>query len=43
MIKVNFVCVGKLKERYWREAVEEYEARLSRVWKTEVRELPERV
>ncbi|MDE5897148.1 MAG: 23S rRNA (pseudouridine(1915)-N(3))-methyltransferase RlmH [Clostridia bacterium] len=42
-MKVNFVCVGKLKERYWREAVEEYAKRLSRFCKTEIRELPERV
>lgn len=42
MFKVNFVVVGKLKERYWREAVAEYEKRLSRFCKTEIRELPER-
>ena len=28
MIKVNIVCVGKLKESYWREAVAEYAKRL---------------
>lgn len=42
MIKVNLVCVGKLKERYWREAQEEYVKRLSRFCKIEIRELPER-
>ena len=42
MIKVNVVCVGKLKEKYWREAVEEYLKRLSRFCKAEIRELPER-
>ena len=42
MIKINFVCVGKLKEGYWREAVGEYAKRLSRFCKTEIRELPER-
>jgi len=42
MFKVNFVVVGKLKERYWREATEEYLKRLSRFCKAEVRELPER-
>lgn len=42
MIKVNLVCVGKLKERYWREAQEEYAKRLSRFCKLEIRELPER-
>ncbi len=42
MIKVNLVCVGKLKERYWREAVEEYQKRLSRFCKLEIKELCER-
>lgn len=28
MIKVTIVCVGKLKESYWRQAVEEYSKRL---------------
>ncbi len=42
MIKINLVCVGKLKESYWREAQEEYVKRLSRFCKTEVREVPER-
>ena len=42
MIKVNVVCVGKLKENYWREACAEYAKRLSRFCKIEVKELPER-
>lgn len=42
MIKLNVVCVGKLKERYWRDAAEEYLKRLSRFCKAEIRELPER-
>ncbi|MBR0173581.1 MAG: 23S rRNA (pseudouridine(1915)-N(3))-methyltransferase RlmH [Lachnospiraceae bacterium] len=29
MRTVTVVCVGKLKERFWREAAEEYEKRLS--------------
>ncbi len=41
MLKVNFVCVGKLKEGYLREACAEYLKRLSRFCKAEVRELPE--
>ncbi len=28
MIRVNIICVGKLKESYWREAVAEYAKRL---------------
>ncbi len=42
VVKIFFVCVGKLKESYWREAVAEYVKRLSRFCKAEVRELPER-
>ena len=42
MIKVTIVCVGKLKESYWRDAVNEYCKRLSRFCKTEIKELPER-
>lgn len=42
MVKIYFVCVGKLKEGYWRDAVAEYIKRLSRFCKAEIRELPER-
>ncbi len=42
MIKVNIVCVGKLKEAFWREGVEEYAKRLSRFCKLEMKELPEK-
>lgn len=28
MITIEIICIGKLKERYWREAIEEYEKRL---------------
>lgn len=42
MVKLNIVCVGKLKEQYWRDAVAEYCKRLSRFCRAEVRELPER-
>lgn len=42
MIKVNIVCVGKLKEGYLREACAEYLKRLGRFCKAEVKELPER-
>lgn len=41
MVKVNLVCVGKLKENYLREACAEYLKRLTRFCKCEVRELPE--
>lgn len=42
MIKVNLVCVGKLKEAYWRDACSEYMKRLSRFCKLEIMELAER-
>ena len=42
MVRITFVCVGKLKEAYWRDAVREYEKRLSRFCKAEIKELPER-
>ncbi|MGN0814770.1 MAG: 23S rRNA (pseudouridine(1915)-N(3))-methyltransferase RlmH [Candidatus Coproplasma sp.] len=41
MIKVNIVCVGKIKEEFYRAAVAEYAKRLSRFCKFEVRELAE--
>ena len=42
MIKIHLVCVGKLKESYWREAVAEYAKRLGRFCALEICELPER-
>lgn len=42
MLKINLVCVGKLKENYLKDACGEYLKRLSRFCKVEVRELPER-
>lgn len=41
MRRVMVVCVGKLKEKFYREAVAEYSKRLSRYCKLEVVELPE--
>ena len=42
MQKVNIVCVGKLKEKFWADAVAEYCKRLSRFAAVQIRELPER-
>ena len=42
MLKLNIVCVGKLKEDYLTDAVNEYVKRLSRFCKTEIIELAER-
>lgn len=41
MQKIYFVVVGKIKEKFYREAVEEYAKRLSRFAKLEIKELPE--
>lgn len=41
MLGVKIVCVGKLKEEYWRAAVGEYEKRLSAFCRLEILELPE--
>ena len=38
-MKVTVVCVGKLKEKYWRDAIAEYSKRLSRYMKLEMIEL----
>ena len=41
MIKVNIVCVGKIKEQFYRDAVAEYVNRLSRFCRAEICELSE--
>ncbi len=41
MIKVNLVCIGKIKEAYLRDAIAEYSKRLSRFCKLEIKELAE--
>ena len=30
MIKISIVCVGKIKEKFFRDAIDEYSKRLSR-------------
>ena len=39
MIKI--ICVGKIKESFFREAIQEYQKRLSKYTKLEIIELPE--
>lgn len=41
MIKLHVVAVGKLKEKYWTDAVNEYLKRLSRYARADVTECPE--
>ena len=38
-MKVTIICVGKLKEKYWRDAIAEYSKRLSRYMKLDIIEL----
>ena len=41
MQKINIVCVGKIKEKFYSDAVHEYLKRLSRFAKVEIREIAE--
>lgn len=41
MISVNLIVVGRLKEKYWHDAVKEYSKRLSAFCKLEIVELNE--
>lgn len=41
MQKINIVCVGKIKEKFYGDAAAEYLKRLSRFAKVEVREIAE--
>jgi len=39
LIEINVVCVGKIKEKYWNEAISEYSKRLSRYCKLSIIEV----
>lgn len=41
MLTVNIICIGKLKEKYWTEALKEYSKRLSAFCRFSITELPE--
>ena len=41
MVSIRIVCVGNLKEKYWKDAIAEYGKRLSRFCNFEVIETPE--
>jgi len=41
MLRCNLICVGKLKEDYWKKAFQEYEKRLQPFCRFSVTELPE--
>lgn len=40
-MKIDIICVGKIKEKFYRDAVSEYEKRLSRYCKLEIVEVPD--
>ncbi len=39
-MKITVICVGKIKEKFYREALSEYEKRLSRYCRAEIIEVP---
>ena len=41
MMKITILCVGKIKEKFYREAIAEFEKRLSRYCKLEIVEVPD--
>ena len=38
---IKLICVGKIKEKYFQEAIKEYEKRLSKYTKLDIIELPD--
>ena len=40
-MNIQIICIGKLKEKYWTEAIQEYAKRLSRFCTLEIIELKE--
>ena len=41
MLNINVICVGKVKEKFEVEAIEEYSKRLSKYCKLNILELPD--
>ena len=41
MLNINIVCVGKIKEKFFKDAIDEYSKRLSKYCKLEITELPD--
>ena len=41
MVTINIICVGKIKENYLKDAIQEYSKRLSKYCKLNILELPD--
>ena len=41
MLNINIVCIGKIKEQYLKDAINEYSKRLSKYCKLKIMELPD--
>ena len=41
MLSINVICIGKIKENYLKNAIEEYSKRLSKYCKLTITELPD--
>ena len=41
MLTINIICIGKVKEIFFKDAIDEYSKRLSRYCKLEILELPD--
>ena len=41
MLSINVICVGKIKEKFFRDAIDEYSKRLSKYCKLTILELPD--
>lgn len=41
MLSINILCIGKIKEKFFREAITEYSKRLSKYCKLDIIELPD--
>ena len=42
MLSINIICVGKVKEKFFKDAIEEYSKRLSKYCKLEINEKKEK-
>ena len=41
MVTINIICTGKIKEKYLKDAIDEYSKRLSKFCKLNILELPD--